>query len=75
MTNVARTNVAWTNIHLTIVLDCPELMDNSFMIIGLKVVDLGKVSYPMSDTHTNRQKTNTVVALAGLASWGWGQAN
>ena len=23
-TNVARTNVAWTNVHLTIVLDCPE---------------------------------------------------
>ena len=23
-TNVTRTNVAWTNVHLTIVLDCPE---------------------------------------------------
>ena len=23
-TNVARTNVAWVNVHLTIVLDCPE---------------------------------------------------
>ena len=23
-TNVARTNAAWTNVHLTMVLDCPE---------------------------------------------------
>ena len=30
-TNVARTNVAWTNVHLTIVLDCPEIMGNSLL--------------------------------------------
>ena len=30
-TNVARTNVAWTNVHLTIVLDCPERMGNSLL--------------------------------------------
>ena len=30
-TNVARTNVAWTNVHLTIVLDCPEWMGNSLL--------------------------------------------
>ena len=28
-TNVARTNVAWTNIHITIVLDCQEWMGNN----------------------------------------------
>ena len=30
-TNVARTNVAWTNVHLTLVLDYPELMANSLL--------------------------------------------
>ena len=30
-TNVARTNVAWTNVHLTIVLDCPEWKGNSLL--------------------------------------------
>ena len=30
-TNVARTNVVWTIVHLTIVLYCPECMDNSLL--------------------------------------------
>ena len=30
-TNVARTNVAWTNVDLTIVLDCLERMGNSLL--------------------------------------------
>ena len=30
-TNIARTNVTWTNVHMTIVLDCPERMGNSLL--------------------------------------------
>ena len=75
MTNIARANVAWTNVYQTIVLDCPVLMGNSLQkrfYDKRSVSGCGTLSW-VSQTHAERIQWLPWPKLAieaRLASWG-----